>query len=642
MASSKRDSLSSVSSVDEKKRRKRLKKLLADICSQVEFYFSDPNLRKDRFLNQEIANSTDGYVPLALIASFNKMKALTDDLGLIRKALQKSEVVQLSQDGTQIKRTKPLEEPKHNPDDCTVYVECLPLTADIAWIQKTFRYCGNVVYVSLPRYRSTGDPKGFAFVEYEKPEEAQRACQLLNNPLDDFGPPGMFPKTRKGKYVPVNPSKLVHSQSQAYRNSGQTDGMGSGEHDDIGGHKDAEKMSKAEDHSTRHHRKRHHVDDEGRDKMTFKDNQVQNLGDGSENAQDSDVFSKKEKTADAGDGGHGDKEKSDPKSHKRKRKCEKDSSEEGVKIDVKKRKTKKAEKRTEGSDGDGRDEKRETFGKESGRLGDEHPRKRKADDETTEGHYKRRKGDKNEDDLEAGDIQKDVSTTLKQIREGVKLKKVEEGQKKKRVRQRKDKEEPQLFMRVLPKAEWLKLKEQYLHLQKIGMREMKEKMRAQWRGMVTKNSAMETENIAPKDSKKPETEKKVTELEFVKGVVVRIQSQDPIESRKQLKEQLNTIAQVAYVDLEDGDKAGYIRFKNPDGAEAVVSNSAETLQGISCCLVSGEEEDKYWEKLQADRENKLNSNAKKKKDRGKKRVIARAQRALSSKTSNHMRFDDDS
>ncbi|KAJ8022601.1 hypothetical protein HOLleu_37553 [Holothuria leucospilota] len=92
----------------------------------------------------------------------------------------------------------------------------------------------------------------------------------------------------------------------------------------------------------------------------------------------------------------------------------------------------------------------------------------------------------------------------------------------------------------------------------------------------------------------------------------------------------------AMLTLEDGDKAGYNRFKNPDGAEAFVSNSAETLQGISCCLVfwiisqiliylwfktfPGEEEDKYWEKLQADRENKLNSNAKKKKDRGKKRV----------------------
>lgn len=41
-----------------------------------------------------------------------------------------------------------------------------------------FGKCGNVVYVSIPRYRSTGDPKGFAFVEFETKEQAEKAIEV--------------------------------------------------------------------------------------------------------------------------------------------------------------------------------------------------------------------------------------------------------------------------------------------------------------------------------------------------------------------------------------------------------------------------------------------------------------------------------
>lgn len=41
-----------------------------------------------------------------------------------------------------------------------------------------FGKCGNVVYISIPRYRSTGDPKGFAFVEFETKEQAEKAIEV--------------------------------------------------------------------------------------------------------------------------------------------------------------------------------------------------------------------------------------------------------------------------------------------------------------------------------------------------------------------------------------------------------------------------------------------------------------------------------
>ena len=51
------------------------------IGKQVEFYFSDSNLPRDKFLSQRIRESQDGWIDLALIASFNRIKRLGVDFG---------------------------------------------------------------------------------------------------------------------------------------------------------------------------------------------------------------------------------------------------------------------------------------------------------------------------------------------------------------------------------------------------------------------------------------------------------------------------------------------------------------------------------------------------------------------------------
>lgn len=56
--------------------------------------------------------------------------------------------------------------------------ELLPKDVTHSWIERVFTKCGKVVYVSIPRYRSTGDSKGFAFVEFEKEEQAQKAVEV--------------------------------------------------------------------------------------------------------------------------------------------------------------------------------------------------------------------------------------------------------------------------------------------------------------------------------------------------------------------------------------------------------------------------------------------------------------------------------
>nr|KAF6267389.1 La ribonucleoprotein 7, transcriptional regulator [Myotis myotis] len=196
----------------EKKKRSRVKQVLADITKQVDFWFGDANLHKDRFLREQIEKSRDGYVDISLLVSFNKMKKLTTDKKLIARALKSSAVVELDLEGTRIRRKQPLGEKPPDEDERTVYVELLPKNVNHSWIERVFGKCGNVVYVSIPHYKSTGDPKGFAFVEFETKEQAAKAIekfllisfQFLNNPPEEAPrKPGIFPKTVKNKPIPA-------------------------------------------------------------------------------------------------------------------------------------------------------------------------------------------------------------------------------------------------------------------------------------------------------------------------------------------------------------------------------------------------------------------------------------------------------
>lgn len=63
-----------------------------------------------------------------------------------------------------------------------MYVELLPKNVNHSWIERVFGKCGNVVYISIPHYKSTGDPKGFAFVEFETKEQAAKAIEVGPEP----------------------------------------------------------------------------------------------------------------------------------------------------------------------------------------------------------------------------------------------------------------------------------------------------------------------------------------------------------------------------------------------------------------------------------------------------------------------------
>lgn len=94
--------------------------------------------------------------------------------------------------------------PQSAIDSRTIYIEKLPSTASIDHesLSKMFKVFGDVTYIrygvnrlsdisrtiypsipphSLPRHKSTGDLKGFAFIEFSSQDAADKAVEVNKN-----------------------------------------------------------------------------------------------------------------------------------------------------------------------------------------------------------------------------------------------------------------------------------------------------------------------------------------------------------------------------------------------------------------------------------------------------------------------------
>ena len=64
-------------------------------------------------------------------------------------------------------------------DNKTIYIERIPPHVDIDSLKHVFEKYGPVSYVSLPKFKHNGIPKGFAFLEFEQEEGANKALEAF-------------------------------------------------------------------------------------------------------------------------------------------------------------------------------------------------------------------------------------------------------------------------------------------------------------------------------------------------------------------------------------------------------------------------------------------------------------------------------
>lgn len=157
------------------------------VMRQVEFYFSNRNLKTDKFMLLAMNKREDQAVSLEQLASFNRMKKLCKDQSILVNALKQSDkLTTFEEDGTQfVKRTsmwKPL--PGQNPANGndnpkkmlrrTLYAHGLPPDSSRSSVELYFGVHGKVQDVEFPIPGDTTQ----CYVQFEKQTMATRAFKF--------------------------------------------------------------------------------------------------------------------------------------------------------------------------------------------------------------------------------------------------------------------------------------------------------------------------------------------------------------------------------------------------------------------------------------------------------------------------------
>ncbi|XP_040393920.1 la-related protein 6-like [Cygnus olor] len=181
--------------------------LVRRIVSQVEFYLSDENLAKDAFLLKHVQKNKMGFVSIKLLTSFKKVKYLTRDWRLTLYALQFSELLEVNEEGTKVRRRVPLPESLLSIPPSKLLLAWDPLPQElgvlpplqknfIETITRMFSPFGAIASIRIlrPGRKLPSDVRKYtvrfpellsrccALVEYESLESARRAFEDLSRP----------------------------------------------------------------------------------------------------------------------------------------------------------------------------------------------------------------------------------------------------------------------------------------------------------------------------------------------------------------------------------------------------------------------------------------------------------------------------
>jgi len=167
------------------------------ILDQVEFYFSDANVTKDKELAKQIRRNDMGYVSIKWITSFRKIQALTHDWKAVSKVLTQSTQLKVSNDKKMVRRKHPI--PKKSDDFADKTVMACNLTLPertVECVKDLFKDYGTVTLVrflapgkpypeeiqklGLPNWRGCPAQETIA-VEFDSVDAAERTVLKLSN-----------------------------------------------------------------------------------------------------------------------------------------------------------------------------------------------------------------------------------------------------------------------------------------------------------------------------------------------------------------------------------------------------------------------------------------------------------------------------
>ncbi|XP_076238182.1 la autoantigen-like [Calliopsis andreniformis] len=156
--------------------------LLEKIKNQVEFYFGDVNMQRDKFLIEQ-TKLDDGWVPMAIMLNFKMLASMSKDVDIILKALESSDLIEVSEDKKKIRRSlkHPLpvynEEYRKAQEARTAYVKGFPLNdTNIEKLKNFFNAFEPYENIIMRKYHDKDKKlqfKGSIFVQFKTLDDAK-------------------------------------------------------------------------------------------------------------------------------------------------------------------------------------------------------------------------------------------------------------------------------------------------------------------------------------------------------------------------------------------------------------------------------------------------------------------------------------
>ncbi|XP_046859159.1 la-related protein 4B-like [Xenia sp. Carnegie-2017] len=167
------------------------------IRQQLEYYFSRENLAGDTYLVSQM--DSDQYVLIQIVANFNQMKKLTNDIELVKEAIKESAYLQMDDSFTKM---------RPNMKRCIVILREVPDSTTVEEVEKLFSGEGCPKYVSCEPANNN-----YWYIQFVSEECAQKAYRYLREDV----------KTFKGK--PIMARIKAKPIPRAASNYGQKNGL---------------------------------------------------------------------------------------------------------------------------------------------------------------------------------------------------------------------------------------------------------------------------------------------------------------------------------------------------------------------------------------------------------------------------------
>ncbi|XP_011169375.2 la protein homolog [Solenopsis invicta] len=156
--------------------------LLAKIKAQVEYYFSNANMQRDKFLIEQ-TKLDEGWIPMSIMLNFKMLAALSKNANVILKALETSDLIEISEDKKKIRRSPKHPLPEYNEEyrkaqeARTVYVKGFPMTGTtIEELKAFFEPYKPFETIMMRRYQDKNKVyqfKGSIFIQFETVDGAK-------------------------------------------------------------------------------------------------------------------------------------------------------------------------------------------------------------------------------------------------------------------------------------------------------------------------------------------------------------------------------------------------------------------------------------------------------------------------------------